>query len=33
MGDGAHKVASPMPVSWNQIAVWVKKVDDLRHAT
>lgn len=32
VGAGAHKVASLMPASWNQIASWLDEVDGLRHA-
>jgi hypothetical protein len=27
-----QSVASPMPASWNQIAIWLKQIDNLRQA-
>jgi hypothetical protein len=32
LGRRQDRVASPMPASWNQIAIWVKQIDSLRHA-
>ena len=31
-GVNALELASPMPASWNQIASWLKQIDNLRQA-
>jgi hypothetical protein len=32
VGEGAHKMASPMPASWNQIVGWLKQIEGVRQA-